>query len=114
MGTPARRTRGSTKSAVAEPDVSSRGRREGGRANAALLPLTPSDGGIVAATETDGADRRLAAVGVAGDLTAVDAAWEFAAAGAARELAVPAVSGATDVDAGADAPPDLPLLLLLV
>ena len=113
MGTPARRTRGSTKSAVAEPDVSRRGTRESGRANAALLPLTPSDGGIGAATETDGADRRLA-VGVAGDLTAVDAAWEFAADGAARELAVPAVSGATDVDAGADAPPDLPLLLLLV
>jgi hypothetical protein len=80
----------------------------------ALLPLTPSNGGIVVATETDGAARGLAAVGVAGDLTVVDAAWEFAAAGAARELAVPAVSGATDVDAGADAPPAFPLLLLLV
>ena len=88
--------------------------REGGRANAALLPLTPSDGGIVAATETDGAARGLAAVGIGGDLTAVDPAWKFAAVGAARELAMPAVSGATDVDAGADAPPAFPLLLLLV
>jgi hypothetical protein len=80
----------------------------------ALLSLTASNGGIVVATGTDGAARGLAAVGVAGDLTVVDAAWEFAAAGAARELAVPAVSGATDVDAGADAPPGFPLLLLLV
>jgi hypothetical protein len=69
---------------------------------------------MVVETETDGAARGLAAVGVAGDLTVVDAAWEFTAAGAARGPALPAVSGATDVDAGADAPPGFPLLLLLV
>ena len=86
-------------------DVSGRGKRESGRDSTALLPRTPIDGGIAAATGTDGVDRRLAAV---------DAAWEFVAADAARELAMPAISGATDVRAGANAPSGFPLLLLLV
>jgi hypothetical protein len=76
--------------------------------------LTPSDSGTVVATETAGAARGLAAVGVAGDLAAVDAACEFTAAGAARELAVLVVSVLPGGDAGADAPPALSLLLLLL
>lgn len=76
--------------AVAASDDSRRGTREDGKANAALLPLTTTDvdfGVTVVGTET----------------TEV-----------ARGLAVPAIFGAVDVNAGADAPPAFPLLLLLV
>ncbi len=67
LGTPARRTSGPTKPAVAEPDVSKRGTREDGKANEALLPLTPSDvdvGVTAVGTETACVARVLAAAGV--------------------------------------------------
>jgi hypothetical protein len=106
IGTPACRTSGSTKAAVAEPDESRRGTREGGKANPALLPRTTSDvdvGVTAVGTEIARVARALGAVGVG---------CELAVAGAARRLAVPVVFGAADVDA--DALPGFPLLLLLV
>ena len=98
-GTPVCRKSGSTKAALEEFDDSRRGTREGGKVNAALFPVTGSNvdvGFAVDGTETVGVARVLAT------------------GGAARELAVPAVPGAADVNAGADAPPGFPPLLLLV
>jgi hypothetical protein len=74
----------------------------------ALLPLTLSDvdvGVTVVKTETARVVLGFAAVGVG---------CESAAVGATRGLAVPAVSCAAEIDAGADASPGFPLLLLLL
>jgi hypothetical protein len=67
LGTPARWTSGPSKPPVAEPDDSSRGMREGGKAGAALLPRTPSEvevGVTAVGTETARVARVLAAAGV--------------------------------------------------
>jgi hypothetical protein len=108
LETPTRRTSGSTKLAVSEPDVSRRGTREDGKAKAVLLLLTLRDGDV-AVTVVEAATARVARV-----LAAVGVGCELTSAGAARELVVLGVSGAADMDAGADAPPGFPLPLLLV
>ena len=108
LGVPARLTSGPTKPAVAEPDGSRRGTREDGKANAVLLRLTLRDGDV-GVTVVEAATARVARV-----LAAADVGCELAPAGAAREIVVLGVSGAADMDAGADAPPGFPLLLLLI